>query len=187
MEGEASPEESFRLARHLPDCTSCRILLAREKRLATVLDGLEDTGNEDAGLLDRVMSALGKRPAPRRPTRGERTGLPRRGLRLVAFLVAVMAAESVRGGLHAIRWGGWSWTPTAPTADSWPDLARSFGGSAAALLASVRDGGFVLSLELPSLAVVMGGASAVCVLATGLFGLFALVTAAGLRRRVSEA
>jgi predicted anti-sigma-YlaC factor YlaD len=37
-EGEANPVEAMRVARHLPDCTACRIQLARERRLAAMLE-----------------------------------------------------------------------------------------------------------------------------------------------------
>ena len=37
-EGETDPDEAMRTARHLSDCTSCRILLARERRLARMLE-----------------------------------------------------------------------------------------------------------------------------------------------------
>src|SRR4029079_17425550 len=41
-EGEADPDEALRVARHLPTCTTCRIVLAREIRLARVLESLDD-------------------------------------------------------------------------------------------------------------------------------------------------
>ena len=43
-EGESSPDEAMRTARHLSYCTACRITLARERRLAAILEnGLEDS------------------------------------------------------------------------------------------------------------------------------------------------
>ena len=65
-EGEASPEEALRVARHLPTCTGCRILLNREHRLADLLERLSDpVGVDDAFLLD-VMGAIPHEPPPRR-------------------------------------------------------------------------------------------------------------------------
>lgn len=65
-EREASPEEAMRVARHLSDCTACRILLARERRLASMLaEELEDLPvGED--FVQAVMATLPKGPPPRR-------------------------------------------------------------------------------------------------------------------------
>ncbi len=63
-EGEASPEESLRIARHLPDCTSCRIVLARERRLAGMLEAMADPIAADDGLLRGVMASLPDGPPP---------------------------------------------------------------------------------------------------------------------------
>ena len=41
IDGEVSPEDSLRVARHLPACTACRIVLARERRLARMLEALD--------------------------------------------------------------------------------------------------------------------------------------------------
>ena len=68
-EGEAAPAESLLVARHLPDCTSCRILLARERRLQEMLDDLGDPLPLDEGFLSDVMSAISSRPQPRRRAR----------------------------------------------------------------------------------------------------------------------
>jgi predicted anti-sigma-YlaC factor YlaD len=63
-EGEASPLESLRVARHAPDCTACRILLAREERLHDMLDQLDDPVSLDEGFLSEVMAAIADRPKP---------------------------------------------------------------------------------------------------------------------------
>jgi len=75
--GEAAPEEAMQVARHLPDCTACRILLARERRLAEVLamDPEELPVGEE--FVEAVMATLPKGPPPRG---GKKT----RGLRLTA-------------------------------------------------------------------------------------------------------
>jgi hypothetical protein len=73
---------------HLPDCTACRIQLARERRLARMLEeDLEDLSlGED--LVRSVMATLPDGPPPR-PARSER----RRGLKLAVFagLVGMLA------------------------------------------------------------------------------------------------
>jgi hypothetical protein len=78
-EGELSPDEAMRLARHLADCTACKIILARERRLAEMLErDMEDLPVGDE-FLDAVMATLPKDPPPggRRPRR--------RGLKLAAI------------------------------------------------------------------------------------------------------
>ena len=79
-EGEAAPDEAIRAARHLSDCTACRISLARERRLAAMLeDGLEDSLPVGE---DFVQSVMDKLPAePPRATRPSR----RRHLRLACL------------------------------------------------------------------------------------------------------
>jgi predicted anti-sigma-YlaC factor YlaD len=57
-EGETRPDEALRVARHLSDCTACRILLAREMRLAEMIEGLRDPDFDEQAFLDRVMRAL---------------------------------------------------------------------------------------------------------------------------------
>jgi len=80
-EGEASPDEALEVARHLPDCTACRIVLAREQRLACMLEeDLEDlTVGDD--FVDSLMARLPETP-PARPAYRDR----RRGLKLALFI-----------------------------------------------------------------------------------------------------
>jgi hypothetical protein len=66
--GEAGPQDAMLTARHVSDCTACRILLARERRLAAVLDGgLEDHLGVGEEFLESVMAHLPLGPPP--PTR----------------------------------------------------------------------------------------------------------------------
>ena len=77
QEGEATPDEAMLVARHLTDCTACRILLARERRLAELLsDDLADlpVGEE---FVEKVMAHLPLGPPPRR-----RKSTTRRGLKM---------------------------------------------------------------------------------------------------------
>jgi hypothetical protein len=95
VEGELAPRAALRLARHVEACTACRILLARERRLAQVLDGLDDVVPVDASFFDSVMASLPERPsASSVPTRRERL---RRGLRLAGLCAGLVAG----GGLAA--------------------------------------------------------------------------------------
>ena len=66
VECEADPEEALSVARHLPCCTACRIVLARERRLASMLSGLDDLPIDEA-LIDAVMATLPAETPPRRP------------------------------------------------------------------------------------------------------------------------
>lgn len=75
IEGEVSPLESLRLGRHLPSCTSCRILLARENRLAEMLDRIEDSLAVDGDFTQRVMAALPAGPPESGSARSKRRGL----------------------------------------------------------------------------------------------------------------
>ena len=66
VEGEVSPDEAMRVARHLARCTACKIALARERRLAELLEqDLEDlpVGEE---FVQTVMDNLPHEPPPRR-------------------------------------------------------------------------------------------------------------------------
>lgn len=97
IEGETSPEDALRLARHVEDCTSCRILLARERRLAGMLDAMGDVVAVDESFLAEVMASLPERVAPRsaadRTARGWRRGLKLAGTASVVTLGAGLAAR----------------------------------------------------------------------------------------------
>ncbi|HJQ99458.1 MAG TPA: zf-HC2 domain-containing protein [Candidatus Polarisedimenticolaceae bacterium] len=96
VEGELAPRSALRLARHVEACTTCRILLARERRLAQMLDGLDDVVPVDASFLDAVMASLPDRPSPTGPVPTRRERL-RRGLRLAGLCAGLVAG----GGLAA--------------------------------------------------------------------------------------
>ena len=96
VEGELAPQDALRLARHVEACTACRILLARERRLAQVLDGLDDVFAVDASFFDAAMASLPDRPQPAEATASLRDRL-RRGLRLAGLAAAVVGG----GGLAA--------------------------------------------------------------------------------------
>ena len=96
VDGDLEPGEAFRLARHLATCTACRILLARESRLAQMLDGAADAINVDESFFGAVMAALPDllvRPAIELTRKTRRN----RGLRLAAW----GALAALGGGLAA--------------------------------------------------------------------------------------
>jgi predicted anti-sigma-YlaC factor YlaD len=76
-EGEASPEEAMLVARHLSDCTGCRILLARENRLAKILAEEMDDLPVGEDFVRSVMATLPNEPPPRpiTPTQRRLRGL----------------------------------------------------------------------------------------------------------------
>jgi predicted anti-sigma-YlaC factor YlaD len=93
-EGEATPDEAMRIARHLSDCTACRILLAREVRLASMLElGLTDRVPVGEEFLRSVMDALPSGPPPR--SKPKRVGLKLASLALFAALPSLGSIEGV--------------------------------------------------------------------------------------------
>jgi len=79
-EGEATPRETMIVARHLTECTACRILLARERRLAQMLEKELQDAQVEEGFVHCVMDRLPDCPPPPKPARKAR-----RGLRLAAI------------------------------------------------------------------------------------------------------
>ena len=79
-EGEATPDEAMRVAHHAGECTGCRIVLARERRLARML--VEDLTDLTVGdeFVQGVMSVLPEGPPPKRSKRAWR------GLKLASFI-----------------------------------------------------------------------------------------------------
>jgi hypothetical protein len=99
VEGEASALEALEVAKHLPGCTACRIRLSKERRLAGVLERIEEPLGVEEGFVARVMNALPEGPPPG-AAEALRRGI-RRGLKLVAFgggmLLAAGAAVRLFG------------------------------------------------------------------------------------------
>ncbi len=106
-EGEATPDEALRVARHVSGCTGCRILLAREKRLGQVLDDLQDILPYEEGLLRGIMSALPEEPPKEAWMRARRRGLKlvgSAGLFLLAAATIHKAIELAGGGGSLPSW-----------------------------------------------------------------------------------
>ena len=61
-EREANPLDAMQVALHLPDCTACRIVLARERRLAEMLAGELDDLPVGEDFLRQVMATLPQDP-----------------------------------------------------------------------------------------------------------------------------
>ena len=94
-DGEARPAEAMLGARHLSDCTACRILMARERRLATILDEeFEDCLLVGEDFVRDVMANLPQEPPPR-----PRAKKSRRNLKLAGYagLFIGLSALALRG------------------------------------------------------------------------------------------
>lgn len=108
VEGDLTPAEALRLARHVEACTACRIVLAREARLARMLDELHDPVEVDETFFQAVMASLPDRPALPSAEAAARARR-RRGLKLagltsltaLAFGLASRIAPTVRLDLAA--------------------------------------------------------------------------------------
>jgi hypothetical protein len=103
VDSDLHPDEALGLAKHLATCTACRIVLARESRLAEILDGADDSVGVDEHFFGAVMASLPDRPV-RPAVEMARKARWRRGLRLaswgfVAALGAGLAARAL-GSLH---------------------------------------------------------------------------------------
>lgn len=167
-EGDLAPEEAIHIGRHVDDCTSCRIRLARERRLAEMVTGLGDPIEVDESFLARIMDELPRGAPPRR--RG------RRGLKLAGIALLLASA-----GATAATWtssaGGGSIVDLLPSLPSGGgvQLAAGFERLARALAAAVvptLDGGSIrwsapsltatiAAITIPTLAATAAIASAV--------------------------
>jgi len=74
-EGEVGPHDAMEVARHLPDCTACRIVLARERRLAEMLAREFDDLPVGEEFAEQVMATLPQGPPPHREPRRHSHGL----------------------------------------------------------------------------------------------------------------
>jgi anti-sigma factor RsiW len=167
-ESEVNPEEAMRTARHLSDCTACRILLARERRLASLLEqDLEEPLQVGEDFVDSVMSNLPQEPPPAPP----RNRKSRRGLKLacLAGLLAMVPVEALRAPLFSPR----ALLPSLPNfgVDSGAGLLESLGGLVGgALLVIDALVTSMPSVPLPSLGLAAIGIALVIPLLTGLVG-----------------
>jgi anti-sigma factor RsiW len=96
VEGEILPAEALRVAHHLDRCTACRIVMARESRLAAMLDDLGDPIEVDESFFEEVMASLPER-APRPAGAPRSRARFRRGLKLAG----IMALATLGAGLAA--------------------------------------------------------------------------------------
>ena len=74
-EREARPDEALEVARHVEECTACRIRLAREHRLQQLLDDPLDSLPSAEDFVADVMSHIPAEPPPRPRPRKRRRGI----------------------------------------------------------------------------------------------------------------
>lgn len=138
-ESELAPEEALRVGRHVHDCTACRIRLARERRLAEMVTGLEDPIDVDDSFVARVMDELPRVTAPSRRHR--------RGLKLAGIALLLASAGTLASAWSSFGGGGpiAELVPRLPS-DGGVRLAVAFEGIARALAAAAvttLDGGSI--------------------------------------------
>ena len=159
-EGDASPDEALAAARHLPTCTACRIVLARERRLAGLLEGLPDAVAVGDEFVGSVMEALPEGPPPvvsRRRTR--------RGLRVVGSAGVVAALALLTARLAPAGSG-----LAAPIARTWSELDRSGpwsdgAGAALQIVLAALERVVAVPMALPELGLLQAGTAVLVPLA----------------------
>jgi hypothetical protein len=195
-EGEASPDEAMLVGRHVADCTTCRILLAREKRLACMLeDDLDDLPVVE-GFVEAVMATLPEGPPP--GSEEGSSGRRRRrwrGLKLAA-LFGVLAASGLtlwqQLTLPGARAGVALAAPSLEQADA---VAQALAGLLRIVLVTLEALQSLtagLSFDLPALSGGSGGLGLLALAATvllgvGLCGATVVVLAARLLLRPARA
>ena len=103
LEREAGPAEAMEVAGHLSDCTACKILLARKRRLARMLEeGLEDSIPVGDEFVSSVMATLPDGPPPR-TRRVKRTP----GLKLAALVGLLFTLGQTAAGRWPVSGGTW--------------------------------------------------------------------------------
>jgi len=166
IEREAAPAEAMLVADHLTGCTACKILIARKRRLARMLDrGLEDRIPVGEEFVRSVMATLPEGPPPRPDKVGRRRHLRIAGtLGVLAGLAPAVAARlpGVTTGPGSI-WCGLDPQSGSAAYDNLLDVAR---GAVVAVAGWLSGAPFDLSLVLPvipaaTLAAVAFGALAV--------------------------
>ena len=147
VEGEADPGDALRVARHLGDCTVCKIVLARERRLAEVLGTLDDPIPVDEVFIEKVMAALPAGPPPATVGRARRRLIRLAG---VGALAAALGATAPRV-LASLSDVGIGLTRTSFDLEGGERLARGLGAGARSVLLMLAEWGPLDSSRSPGL------------------------------------
>jgi len=173
-EGESTPDEAMLVGRHVPDCTTCRILLAREQRLARMLEEeLDDLPVGD----DFARSVMATLPDGPPPGSDECATIRRRrrwrGLKLAGFFGGLFGGSLLAWQQLSFSGSGGGMTLASPSLDRAEALAQGLTGLLRLALVTFEALQALtarLSLDLPAFSS-----------GTGLLGLFAaLLLASGL-------
>ena len=168
LDGEARPEEALSSARHLSDCTACRIQLARRRRLAAMLDEeLVDSLPVGEEFVRQVMANLPKAPPPTaKPKRKKRRALKLAGLAGLLALARLAigsqaAALEPQGGLRLFP------QLELPLADGLAESVLRVGGVLVMVLDRLAAGlpaigGIGLGLAIPLIAFALLALAAAC-------------------------
>ena len=136
IEREAEPAEAMLVAEHLTGCTACKILIARKRHLARMLEnGLEDRIPVGEEFVRSVMATLPEGPPPAAPKSRRKRHLKLAGTIAVLLGVAPAVAGRLPGDPRALLGldlpalaGGGSYETAL-------ELARGTAGAAAGWLA----------------------------------------------------
>jgi predicted anti-sigma-YlaC factor YlaD len=134
IEREAEPAEAMLVAAHLSDCTACKILIARKRHLARMLEsGLEDRIPVGEEFVRSVMATLPEGPPPAAPKSRRRRHLKLAGT--IAVLLGVAPAVAARfpgdaGMLLGLDLPGLAGRGSGPY-EAAVELARGTAGAAA--------------------------------------------------------
>lgn len=176
LEREAEPGEAMVVASHLADCTACKILLARKRRLARMLEeGLDDSIPVGEDFVRSVMATLPDGPPPRTPRPGRK-----RGLKLAAWIGLALAAGQTISGRWPLSGGGMP-SLTLPVIDV-PAGEGTFRGLLdwvrwASLAFDTFVGGAPFGLSLSGIGLALGAVAAATLL-VGAIGASAIVAVA---------
>ena len=176
LEREAEPVEAMDVASHLSDCTACKILLARKRRLARMLEeGLEDSIPVGDDFVRSVMATLPDGPPP--PTSKSEHS---RGLKLAALVGLLLTLGQAAAGRWPVS-GGARLSLALPNIDM-PAGGGPFQGILevarwTVLAVETLAGGLPLELPLPGIGLAVSAMMALTML-TGVVGGSAVLAAA---------
>jgi predicted anti-sigma-YlaC factor YlaD len=159
IEREAAPAEAMLVADHLTGCTACKILIARKRRLARMLDrGLVDRIPVGEEFVRSVMATLPEGPPP-----SNRKARNKRHLRIAGTVgVFLGLASAATGGLPGASPSlglGWPSLGSHAAGAAYGSVLELASASLAAVAAWLGGVPFDLSVAVPSHGPVAGMAA----------------------------
>lgn len=182
VEGDAGPEEALEFGMHVSDCTLCRIVLARQRRIADMVSELGEPIDVDESFLQQVMAALPDGPPPPRPHDVRRRGSWRL-VKLASFLLLALLFFPGTGGLSGTLDGAAELprlvAPSHP--DAFDAMLPGTGGLPGLLFAAVIGASSRMEVGAPVLAFASGLVTAI--VAAAATALLALSAGVGMAAR----